>query len=596
MQSAVIDCSTIFNSPTHWLIVPLNTNLHFMETIWNYPERTAHSVPAELKVQLKIPSSLVNLLVKRGITSLNEAKEFFRPDLSDLHSPFLMKDMEVAISRISEAKERDEPIMIYGDYDVDGTTSVALVSSFFEDHFKHLHTYIPDRYAEGYGLSFQGIDKAEELGVKLMIALDCGVKANEQISYAQDKGIDMIICDHHLPGPVLPNALAILDPKRPDDEYPYKELSGCGIGFKLIQAFTEKNGGDVLDLVPYLDLVAASIASDIVPVTGENRTLAYFGLAQINSHPRLAFKNLMKGNDQLFTITDLVFKVGPKINAAGRIDHGLRAVDFLRSNDEAEIAQLLEKINHNNEVRKDLDKRITQEALQQIENHQLTKRNSTVVYQPDWHKGVVGIVASRLIEKHYKPTIVLTLSGDVIGGSARSVHGYDVYAALEKCSDSLIQFGGHMYAAGMTLASDKLSEFKEQFEKVVSETLPEHLKKPKIDIDEVLEFSEITPKFYRLLKQFEPFGPRNMNPTFATKDIAISHFRAIGADKTHLKAIANCQKSGVSFDLIGFGLGEKLEILNESNTYDIAYHVELNHFQGHKSIQLSLLDVIVHNG
>lgn len=567
-----------------------------MEYRWIYGNQNGLEDAKELKGQLKIPQSLVYLLLKRGVTSIERAKEFFRPDLGDLHNPLLMKDMDRALSRIEKALEKQEPIMIYGDYDVDGTTSVALVSTFFENYFDQLHTYIPDRYTEGYGLSFRGIEKAEELGVQLIIALDCGVKAIEQVDFARKKGIDMIICDHHLPGDKLPNATAILDPKRPDDDYPFKELSGCGIGFKLIQAFTEKKGGDVLDLVPYLDLVAASIASDIVPVTGENRTLAYFGLAQINTQPRLAFKNLMKGNDQLFTITDLVFKVGPKINAAGRIDHGIRAVDFLRSTDEEEITSLLEAINHNNEVRKGLDKKITEQALLQIEQNGLSSKNSTVVYQPDWHKGVVGIVASRLIEKHYKPTIVLTLSGEVIGGSARSVYGYDVYAALEKCSDHMIQFGGHMYAAGMTLSKEQLPKFIERFEEVVSETLPEELKTPKIEIDEVLSFSAITPKFYRLLKQFEPFGPENMNPIFATKGLFISHYKGVGADKSHLKAIATCPDSGISFDLIGFGLGNKINLLNEKDQFDIAYHIELNHFQGQKSIQLSLRDIIVHCG
>ncbi len=550
---------------------------------------------------LNLPPVLNQLLYTRGVTTYEEAKAFFRPDLSDLHSPFLMKDMEEAVHRIRQAIENDESLMVYGDYDVDGTTSVALVFSYLRKHTPSLTAYIPDRYAEGYGLSFAGIDEAKKRGATLIVVLDCGTKAIEKIEYASELGIDIIICDHHRPGPVLPKAVALLNPKRDDNTYPDTNLSACGVGFKLVQALEESLGGDVTNLSELLDLVAASIASDIVPVLGENRVLATFGLKQINHSPRNAFAQLLgfkDGNQKTqreadVNLTDLVFKVGPKINAAGRIEHGMRAVEFLLSENPMESKNLLENIRENNETRRDLDSSITLEALAQVEEklRENPRLSSTVVFSPDWHKGVVGIVASRLIENHYKPTIVLTQSGDKIAGSARSVRGFDVHKALDACSEHLEQFGGHMYAAGMTLLPENLEAFERAFEKVVSETLPPELKVPVLEIDAEMELCDLTPKFYRLLSQFEPFGPENMKPNFCSRGLTLLNAKLVGADQRHLKGRVLCPTDQTAIDVIGFGLGEKFNSLPKDKPVDIVYHLEVNSFRGQKSLQLSLKDI-----
>ncbi|GAB5555803.1 MAG: single-stranded-DNA-specific exonuclease RecJ [Schleiferiaceae bacterium] len=508
-----------------------------------------------------------------------------------------MKDMETAVQRIQQAIEKGESLMVYGDYDVDGTTSVALVSSYLQKHTNSLTAYIPDRYAEGYGLSYAGIDEAKKRGATLVIVLDCGTKAVEKIEYATSLGIDIIICDHHRPGPVLPKAVALLNPKRDDNTYPDTNLSACGVGFKLVQALEESLGGDVTNLSELLDLVAASIASDIVPVLGENRVLATFGLKQINHGPRIAFAQLLGSadgpKDSDATLSDLVFKVGPKINAAGRIEHGMRAVEFLLSENPMESKNLLENIRENNETRRDLDSSITLEALAQVEEklHEHPNLSSTVVFSPDWHKGVVGIVASRLIENHYKPTIVLTQSGDKIAGSARSVRGFDVHKALDACSEHLEQFGGHMYAAGMTLLPENLEAFERAFEKVVSETLPPELKVPVLEIDAEMDLCDLTPKFYRLLSQFEPFGPENMKPNICSRGLTLLNAKLVGADQRHLKGVVLCPKDQTAIDVIGFGLGEKFNSLPKDKPVDIVYHLEVNSFRGQKSLQLSLKDI-----
>src|SRR5690606_828302 len=463
-----------------------------------------------LAAVLNVEELVAQLLLQRGITTFEEARKFFRPQLSDLHDPFLMKDMEVAVERIGEAISKGENILIYGDYDVDGTTSVALVSSYLETLTPNVATYIPDRYTEGYGVSYQGIDFAEDNGITLIIALDCGIKAIDKVAYAKNKGIDFIICDHHRPGKELPGAVAVLDPKREDCSYPYDELCGCGIGFKLIQALESKRGGTIEDLVPYLDLVATAIGADIVPMTGENRILAYWGLRVINTDPRTGFKAII---DQIkkkeLTITDVVFIIAPRINAAGRMEHGRHAVDLLKEKDLERAAQFAQEIEQYNTDRRSLDQEIAREALLQIQENKEENGFTSVVYKETWHKGVIGIVASRLIETYYRPTLVFTKSGDKLAASARSVKGFDVYGALEECADTIEQFGGHKYAAGLTLLEENYEAFKTRFEEVVSKSIDKNLLVPEILIDAVISLDRISPKLLRILKQFAPFGPGN---------------------------------------------------------------------------------------
>jgi len=557
-------------------------------TLKSEPEKeTIH----QLSKELGIDKTLTSLLIHRGITNFDDAKKFFRPTLSDVHDPFLLKDMDVAVERIETAMLNNENILIYGDYDVDGTTAVSLVSSYLKTVYTNIATYIPDRYAEGYGISTQGIDFAEDNGFSLIIALDCGIKAIDKVAYASKKNIDFIICDHHKPGPEIPKAAAVLNPKRKDCTYPYDELCGCGVGFKLIQALASKKGQALEDLVPYLDLVATAIAADIVPMTGENRTLAYLGLQVINSNPRNGIKAIIhQVKKTTLTITDVVFIIAPRINAAGRMKHGNYAVELLTEMDLDAAIQFAGAIEKFNSDRKELDKKITDEALQQITESDETQKFSTVVYHKTWHKGVIGIVASRLIETYYRPTLVFTKSGEKLAASARSVKGFDVYNALEKCSEFIEQFGGHKYAAGLTLAPENYENFKQKFEEVVSKTIDPALLIPEITIDAEIDLSEITPKFYRIIQQMGPFGPQNMKPVFTSTSVRDNGFgKQVGADKSHLKLNIIYGADRKTYNAIGFGLGKKLSIAQ--NEFDIAYALDENTWNGNTSIQLLLKDL-----
>ncbi|MEZ4857417.1 MAG: single-stranded-DNA-specific exonuclease RecJ [Flavobacteriaceae bacterium] len=546
-----------------------------------------------LATALGVEPFVASLLLQRGIETFEEAKKFFRPSLEDLHDPFLMKDMDRAVARIENAIENEENILIYGDYDVDGTTAVALLSSYLKSYYPNVATYIPDRYDEGYGVSYQGIDFAEDNGFSLIIALDCGIKAIEKVAYASQKGIDFIICDHHRPGSEIPKAVAVLDPKRDDCEYPYKELCGCGVGFKLIQALAQNRRQTIEDLVLYLDLVATAIGADIVPITGENRVLAYYGLKVINSNPRTGFKAILKQvKKETLTITDVVFIIAPRINAAGRMKHGNHAVTLLTETDIHKAAEYALEIESFNTERKETDQQITQEALQQIIENQEENRMTTVVYKDSWHKGVIGIVASRLTETYYRPTLVFTKNGDKLAASARSVKGFDVYDALEACSEYIDQFGGHKYAAGLTLFEKDFENFKNAFEKVVSETIDPKLLTPELKIDAEIDFKDITPKFYRLLKQFAPFGPGNMTPVFMTKNVNDVGFgKTVGQDKTHLRLVMK-QGNSNSFAGIGFGLAEKEAIACNKKPFKIAYVIDENKWQGTVSLQLRIKDIM----
>jgi single-stranded-DNA-specific exonuclease len=545
----------------------------------------------QLASELSIEKLLAEILMQRGISTFDEAKKYFRPSLEDLHDPFLMKDMDVAVKRIETAITNNENILIYGDYDVDGTTAVSLVSSYLKTYYPNIATYIPDRYEEGYGISFKGIDFAEDNDFSLIIALDCGIKAIEKVAYATERNIDFIICDHHKPGSEIPKAVAILNPKREDCTYPYDELCGCGVGFKLIQALASKRNETIEDLIPYLDLVATAIGADIVPMTGENRTLAYFGLQVINSNPRNGFKAIIhQQKKSIFTITDVVFIIAPRINATGRMKHGNYAVELLTEMDFDAAVEFASAIEKNNSDRKELDKKITQEALLQIEENNEKERFTSVVFDENWHKGVIGIVASRLIETYYRPTLVFTKSGDKLAASARSVKGFDVYNALEKCSEFIEQFGGHKYAAGLTLLPENYENFKQKFEEVVQQTiLPEQLI-PEIAIDAEMELSEITPKFFRILQQMAPFGPQNMKPTFKTAAVRDNGFgKQVGEDKTHIKLNLIYGSDKKTYNAIGFGLGDKLPLIK--NEFDIAYTLDENNWNGFTSIQLLLKDI-----
>ena len=559
---------------------------------WTLKPKPSEEKIKHLAQALNVEDFVATLLIQRGIETFEDAKNFFRPSLEHLHDPYLMKDMDKAVARIESAIENQENILVFGDYDVDGTTAVSLVSSYLKSHYPNIATYIPDRYDEGYGISFKGIDFADDNGFSLIIALDCGIKSIDHIAYAKAKNIDFIICDHHRPGNTLPNAVAILDPKREDFSYPYDELCGCGVGFKLIQALGQNRNETIEDLVPYLDLVATAIAADIVPITGENRVLAYFGLKVINSDPRPGIKALVhQVKKKVLDITDVVFIISPRINAAGRIKHGNHAVELLTEFDFEQAQQFASEIEQYNADRKDLDKRITKEAFQQIIENQEEERFSTVVFQEDWHKGVIGIVASRLIETYYRPTLVFTKSGDKYAASARSVKGFDVYNALDTCSEHLEQFGGHMYAAGMTLKAENYLLFKEAFEKCVQETIHPEMRTPEIEIDAEINFSDITPKFIRILKQFEPFGPQNMTPVFMTTDVKDTGYaKTLGSEDEHLRLFAK-QNNSEGIAAIGFGLGKKLDITKNQNTFQLAYTIAENEWNGNVTTQLMLKDI-----
>jgi len=556
---------------------------------WTLKPKPDSKKTVNLATELGVDKAIAELLLQRGIEDFDAAKMFFRPSWSDLHDPFLMKDMDKAVVRIKDAIKNNEQILVFGDYDVDGTSSVALMASYLETKSTQISTYIPDRYEEGYGVSYKGIDFASDNDFTLIIALDCGVKAIDKVAYAKKKGIDFIICDHHRPGKTLPSAVAILDPKRSDCTYPFKELCGCGVGFKLIQALASKDGESVESLVGYLDLVATAIGADIVPIVGENRTLAYFGLQIINSKPRPGFKALINHmKKEVLTITDVVFNIAPRINAAGRMKHGNYAVALMKETNFKNAEVAANEIEIFNTNRRDADKRITQEALLQIEQLNETNNATSVVYQEDWHKGVIGIVASRLIETYYRPTLVFTKSGDFLAASARSVKGFDVYNALENCSHLIEQFGGHMYAAGLTIKEENYPAFKAAFEAEVSATLPNHLQTPEIKIDAEINFDSITPKFYRILKQFAPFGPQNMSPVFMTSGVQDTGYgKCVGEDQTHLRATL-AQKDSQKITGIGFGLGTDLPIIKSKTPFKVVYSIDENEWNGHVSLQLKL--------
>lgn len=563
-----------------------------MQMRWSKSEKSDPKIVQNLAKDLGVDTVVAQLLVQRGVTTYQEAHQFFRPSLSDLHDPYLMKDMDKAVERIEKAVTQGEKIMVFGDYDVDGTTSVALMSSYLKSFYPNIATYIPDRYDEGYGISYKGIDFADDNDISLIIALDCGIKSIDHIAYANSKNIDFIICDHHRPGAEIPKAVAVLDPKREDCDYPYDELCGCGVGFKLIQALAQNRGETIDDLIPYLDLVATAIAADIVPMTGENRILAKFGLEVINRNPRPGIKALMGSiKKNVVTITDVVFIVAPRINAAGRIKHGIHAVELLSEYDIDQAQLFASEIEKYNTERKSLDKQITIEALDQIMSNQEQERFSTVVYQENWHKGVIGIVASRLTEKYYRPTIVFTKSGDKLAASARSVKHFDVYNALEACAEHLEQFGGHMYAAGMTMQEEKFDDFKNAFEAEVKNTIHPDLLIQEIPIDCEINFRDITPKFLRILKQFEPFGPDNMNPIFCASNIIDTGYaKTIGADSEHLKAFVK-QNGSDGFGVIGFNLGTKLGRIQNRKIFEAAFCIDENEFKGEVTVQLRLSDI-----
>ena len=559
---------------------------------WTLKPKPEPSKVEDLKKALQVDDIVATLLLLRGIDTYEVAKTFFRPSFEDLHDPFLMKDMDLAVARIENAITQGENIMVYGDYDVDGTTSVALMSSYLKTRTESVATYIPDRYGEGYGISYKGIDFAHDNDFSLIIALDCGVKAIDKVAYAKEKGIDFIICDHHRPGEQLPDAIAVLDPKRNDCEYPFKELCGCGVGFKLITALASKQGQTAEDLVEYLDLVATAIGADIVPIVDENRALAYIGLQVINTNPRPGMKAIIaEVKKDILTITDVVFIIAPRINAAGRMKHGNHAVTLLTETDFNLAAKYAVDIDQFNTDRRETDKRITEEALIQIEENSEQDRFTTVAYREDWHKGVIGIVASRLIETYYRPTLVFTKSGDKLAASARSVKGFDVYNALEACAEFIEQFGGHKYAAGLTLLPKNYEAFKAKFESVVKETIDPKLLTPELKIDLPIDLGQINDKLMRILKQFEPFGPGNMSPTFMTQALKDTGYgKCVGEDDKHLRLTAT-QSFNDKIVSIGFGLGDKIEIIKNKKTFSAAYSIDENHWNGNVSLQLKLKDI-----
>lgn len=545
---------------------------------------------------LNINPWLASLLMQRGISTYEAAKSFFRPQLSMLHDPFLMKNMQKAAERLSQARKNRENIMIYGDYDVDGTTSVAMVYGFLANYYPSakLFTYIPDRYSEGYGISFKGIDYAAEKGISLIIALDCGIRAVDKVAYAAEKKIELIICDHHEPGQTIPQATAVLDPKQKDCAYPYKALSGCGTGFKLMQAFCVHNNIEQENLYPFLDLLAVSIASDIVPITGENRVLCYFGLKQLNHDPRPGLKALIKiaGFQQALDVNNIVFGIGPRINAAGRIEHGKGAVELLLASDETEALDYARNIDVHNQTRKNYDSTITQEALKLIEeNHTLLQANSTVLYKEDWHKGVIGIVASRCIETYYRPTVILTRSNGMATGSARSVEGFNLYEAICECSEFLEQYGGHTHAAGLTLPVENIEAFRNKFESVVSSKITPELLTPRLEIDAEIPLNIINSKFLNIIKQMGPFGPYNMQPVFASRKVSLAGKPRI-INESHIKfSIRQAHSSPI--EVIGFGFAAWYEELNRAKYFDIVYTIGENTYKGITTTQLFLKDIRV---
>ncbi len=565
---------------------------------WNYEALTTQQKEQrdDLAKKLGISPVLCQLLIQRGISSTEDAYRFFHPNLKDLHDPFLLPDMDKAIKRIEKALGQKQRILIYGDYDVDGTTAVALVYKFLRKFTTNLDYYIPDRYDEGYGISEQGIDYAEETGVKLIIALDCGIKAIEKVAYAKSKGIDFIIGDHHMPDEILPDAVAVIDAKRIDSTYPYEHLSGCGVGFKLVQALAQNNKIDFSELTDLLDLVAVSVASDIVPITGENRVLTYFGLKQINSNPSLGLKGIIEICGLTYkgiTVNDIIFKIGPRINASGRMMKGKEAVDLLLANTIEDAREKSANIDHYNDDRRELDKRITDEAIQFIDGTvDMSKKKSLVIYDETWHKGVIGIVASRLTEKYLRPAVVLTKSQGLITGSARSVMGFDVYKAIEACKDILENFGGHTYAAGLSLKEENLAEFQRRFEALSLEMIAPEMMRPQICIDAELSFKEITPKFISDLAGFAPFGPENLNPIFVTWDVQdYGTSKPVGKDNVHLKLEMIDKTTTIPVNGIAFRQSANSEMVKNGRPFDICYTLEENTHNGKTNIQLYVKDI-----
>ena len=564
------------------------------EKRWVVKEQGNPLLVEVLAKQLNISSVLANLLVQRGVHSFEEAKIFFRPAVSELHDPFLMKDMDKAIFRIGQAITANENILVYGDYDVDGTTAVALVYSFIKSFYDNIDYYLPDRYKEGYGISFTGIDFANDNNFSLIIALDCGIKANDKVDYAKKLGIDFVICDHHRPGEELPAASAVLDPKRADCTYPFNELSGCGIGFKLIQAYAQKHAMPFELLEPYLDLVAISTAADIVPIVGENRVLVYYGLIWLNKNQRPGIKAILELAQvkRELNVSDIVFIIGPRINAAGRIQDARQAVDLLISANRSDAMFEGGKINESNTERRTLDLSITEHALLLVqEDPNFSKRKSTVLFHPSWHKGVIGIVASRLTEKYYRPTVILTESNGMATGSARSIKDFDIYNAIESCSDLLEQFGGHMYAAGLTMKIENIEKFILRFEEIVSSTIEENSLTQEVEIDSTLSFKEITPSFFNVLKQFAPFGPGNMSPVFKTENVRDTGMsRVVG--NNHMKLnLAENETTRFGFDAIAFQLGQFYPMISRKVPFDICYTIEENVWNGKTSLQLNVKDI-----
>jgi len=560
-----------------------------MEKKWNILKSDS-TVVAELVKALSVSEIVAHLLVLRGITTYDDAKVFFRPEMAHLHDPFLMKDMQKAVDRIEEAIAKKQKVLVYGDYDVDGTTSVAMMYSFLQKQFSEIDYYIPCRYEEGYGVSLKSIDYAKDNNFALIIALDCGIRAVEQIEYANKKGVDFIICDHHNPGEKVPEAIAILNPKQIDCNYPYKELSGCGVGFKLIQAFSQKNNIDFSEIMEYMDLLTVSIGADIVPMTGENRVFSFYGLQQINTNPRVGLKALMEiaNKTNNLTISDVVFGIAPRINAAGRIEHAKKAVEILVEKDYEKAKRFADKIEENNITRKGLDQSITKEALEMIDK----SKKSTVVHSENWHKGVVGIVASRLIENYYKPTIVLAEKDGILTGSARSVHDFDLYTAISKCAHLCEKFGGHKYAAGLSLKKENLAKFIDEFEKSVCETITDDQLTPKINIDKVIDIDEVDDKLFRIIKQFAPFGPKNLSPIFVSKGVVDNGYgKQVGADKSHLRI--NVKRENNAIAGIGFSMGDFFENIKDNQSFDVCFSIDENEWNGRKSLQLRIRDLKV---
>lgn len=569
-----------------------------MDKIWKAKSEPDMSLVQQIVDELNAPEIVAKMLVQRGIDSPEKVKKFFNPKITDLYDPFLMKDMDKAIERIAKAVENNEGVLIFGDYDVDGTTSVALAYSFFKDKFSKIDYYIPDRYKEGYGISNQGIDYAKGHNLSLIIALDCGIRSIDKVEYAKRLGIDFIICDHHLPGAEIPNAVAVLDPKRADCEYPFKELAGCGIGLKLAQAYCQVNDLDEKEYLQYLDLATLSIASDIVPIVDENRVIAYYGLKIINQQPRLGIQKLIEVsiNKEELSIGDLVFYLGPRINAAGRMDDAKSAVKMLIADSEEVANEFAQELQTQNANRKVVDQKITadfQEIIQQ--NPALLDRKTHVFFKEDWHKGVVGIAASRAIELYYRPTIILTRSGDVLAGSARSVKGFDVHAALEECSEYLLQFGGHMYAAGMTLLPQNLDKFREAFEAVGQRLLSEDDLTQKVYYDADLDVELVDNKFLNIVQRMAPFGPGNMTPVFYSNNLKDDGTgKIIGKTAEHLRL--NVKRSSDSLAAVGFGLADKLDDIKKAGSFEACYQINENVFNGYRSIQLMLKDIRTTNG